>query len=65
MDYIRKISCPIVNNSEYARFVSAVNTNYARFKDRKFAYIVIDDMVYYFRNYEFGDYEILEIGELK
>ena len=54
-----------ISEEQYARFVSAVNTNYSRFEGKDYAYIAIDDKIYLFRNYEFNVYKIIRIGENK
>ena len=54
-----------IDREKYARFLSVVNTNYRKFRNKKFAYIILDDEVIYFRNFGFNDYEIIEIGELR
>ena len=50
-----------VSETQYARFVSAVNTNFRRFQGKEFAYISVDELVYYFKIIEFGDYEIIKV----
>lgn len=47
----------------YARFLRAVNSNYARFKNRTFAEIAIDDVIIYFQIHEFNGHNFLRVGE--
>ena len=54
-----------ISREEYARFISAVNTNYSWFRNIDYPYIAIDDKIYLFRNYGFGEYEIIWVGENK
>ena len=49
---------------EYAKIVSEINTNYARYKDTAFAVhysLGVDNLfyVYYFENHGFNDYNIV------
>ena len=50
-----------VSEEQYARFVSAVNTNFRRFEGLEFAYIAVDELVYFFRIIEFDDYVIVKV----
>ena len=55
-----------LTKEEYARFMTAVNTNYYyRFANKDFGRIVVDTKIYSFRIYEFGEYEIIWTGEEK
>lgn len=46
-----------LGRKEYARVMSAINTNYSRFKNRRKGFIAIENHVYYFYNNGFDDYE--------
>lgn len=55
-----------LTKAEYARFMSAVNTNYYdRFVNKDFGRIVIDTKIYSFRIYGFSEYEVIWAGEEK
>lgn len=45
-----------LGREEYARVMSAINTNYSRFKNRRKGFIAIGNHVYYFYNNGFDDY---------
>lgn len=42
---------------EYARVMSAINTNYSRFKNDRKGFIAVENYVYYFYNNGFDDYK--------
>ena len=52
-----------VSEELYARFVSAINTNFKRFENRKYGEIAIGEVLFYFRINAFDDYDILWVGE--
>ena len=52
-----------VSEELYARFISAVNSNFKRFEGRKYAEIAIGNLLFYFRIIAFNDYDILWVGE--
>lgn len=53
-----------LSKAEYARFMNVVNTYYFdRFKNKKFATVLIDNIVYYFRINDFDDYTIISKGK--
>ena len=52
-----------VTRELYARFLSAVNSNFSRFRGRKYAQIALDDVLIYFAIRGFNDYDILWIGK--
>lgn len=61
-------SC-FLERTEYAKIISEINTNYALYKDERFAvhYSIGTDnryYVYYFENFGFNNYKIIEKHEL-
>lgn len=46
-----------LSRKEYARVMSAINTNYFRFKNDRKGFIAVENYVYYFYNNGFDDYK--------
>lgn len=46
-----------LGRKEYARVMSAINTNYSRFKNDRKGFIAVENYVYYFYNNGFDDYK--------
>ena len=52
-----------IPKAEYAKLINEINTNYSRFKTKKFVLVPIDDKLYYIRINQFNDYDILWVGD--
>ena len=52
-----------IPKAEYAKLIHEINTNYSRFKTKKFVLVPIDDKLYYIRINQFNDYDILWVGD--
>lgn len=59
-----------LDNSEYAKIVSEINSMYAKYKDKRFAFHFsygIDDKayIYVFENWGFNEYVFLDRDEIE